>query len=124
MHLLYDCLFKISQCDVALQCRGGKDGILLVELQKQLAEVCHNHTLNEHTSIDTSRIRFDYDKLTYLFNINAYLDCNGMIFTEGIKDALGVMVGNYPESSNLQCSDMLSRRSMGPTWYWNSGSAK
>ncbi len=95
MHVLYDCLFKLSQCDVALQCCGGKDCILLVELQKQL-EVCHNHTLNEHTSIDTSRIKFDYDNITYLFNINAYLDCNGMISTEGIKDALGVMVGNYP----------------------------
>ncbi len=124
MHLLYDCLIKFSQCDVAQQCRGGKDGNLLVELQKQLDEVCHNHTLNEHTSIDTSRIRLDYDKITYLLHINAYLDCNGMIFTAGIKDALGVMVGNYPESSNLPSSDILSRWSMGPTWYWNSGSAK
>ncbi len=124
MHLLYDCLFEFVQCDVALQCRGGKDGILLVQLQKQLDEVCHNHTLSEHTSIDTTRIRFAYDKITFLFNINAYLDCNGMIFTEGMKGALGVMAGNYPESSNLPSSDMLSRRSMGPTWYWNSGSAK
>ena len=122
MHLLYDCLFQLFQCDVALQCHGGKDGILLVQLQKQLDEVCHNHTLSEHTIIDTSRIRFD--KITYLFNINAYLDCNGTIFTEGMKDALGVMVGDYPESSNLPSSNMLSRRSMGPTWYWNSGSAK
>ena len=65
MHLLYDCLFQLFQCDVALQCHGGKDGILLVQLQKQLDEVCHNHTLSEHTTIDTSRIRFD--KITYLF---------------------------------------------------------
>ena len=46
-----------------------------------------------------------------------------MIFTEGTMDALGLIVGDYPETSNLPSSDMLSRRSMGPTWYWSSGSA-
>ncbi len=128
VHLLYDCLFTFIQCDVALQCRGGKDGILLVQLQKQLDEVCHNHTLSKHTSITTSQIRFAYDKFTYIFNINVYLNCNGMILKEGTKDALGLIGGDYPESSNLPNSDMLSRRSVGPTWgptwYWNSGSAK
>ena len=62
MHLLYDCLSTFFQCDVALQCRGYKDGIFLVQLQKQLDKVCHNHTLSKHTSIDISRIRFDSTK--------------------------------------------------------------
>lgn len=109
---------------ILILCHGGKDGISTVQLQKQLDKVCHNHTLSKHTSIITSQIRFAYDKFTYMFNINVYLACNGMIFKEGTKDALGLIVGDYPESSNLSSSDMLSRRSMGPTWYWSSGSAK
>ena len=51
--------FNVS---VALQCRGYKDGILLVQLQKQLDKVCHNRILSKHTSIDISRIRFDSTK--------------------------------------------------------------
>ena len=48
-----------------------------------------------------------------MFNINVYLDCNGMIFKEGLKDALGLIVGDYPESSSLPKldSNMLSRQS-------------
>ncbi len=88
------------QCDVSLQCHGGKDGILLIQLQKQLDKVCH-HTLSKHTSILTTQIRFAYDTFTYMFHINVYLDCNGMTFKEGMKDALGLTVGNYPESCNL-----------------------
>ena len=71
----------------SLQCRGGKHGILLLQLQNQLDEVCHNHTRSKHTSIVTSQIRFADDNLTYI-------DCNGLIF----KDALPV--GYYPESCN------------------------
>ncbi len=94
------------ECDVALQCRGGKDGILLVQLQKQLDEVCHNHTLSKHTGIITSQIRFAYDTFTYTYDINVYLDCTGMIFKEGMKDALGLTVGDYPESCSWPTSDM------------------
>ena len=39
VQLLYDCLFTILQ---PLQCCGGKHGIVLVHLQKQLDEVCYN----------------------------------------------------------------------------------
>ena len=71
-----------------------------VQLQKQLDEVCHNHIFSKHTSVITSQIRFADDKF-------AYIDCNGMIF----KDALGLTVGDYPESRNWPTSDMLSRQS-------------
>lgn len=50
----------------ALQCHGGENGILLVQLQKQLDKVCHNHTLSKRTSINTSQIRFAYDKTTHI----------------------------------------------------------
>ena len=56
MYLLHDCLLTFIQCDVALQCRGDKDGILRVQLQKQLDKVCHNHTFSKDTSIITSQI--------------------------------------------------------------------
>ena len=48
----------------------------------------------QHTSIITSQITFAYDNFTYVFNINVYLDCMGMI----LKDALGLTAGYYPES--------------------------
>ena len=82
---------------------------------KQLEEVCHSLTLSKHTSIITSQIKFADDKCTYMFNIDVCLYCNGMIFKEGMKDALGLIVGDYPEPSNLSNFDMLSRRSMGST---------
>ena len=87
---------------------------------KQLDEVCNNHTLSKHTSIITSQMRFAYDNFTYMFNINVHLDYNGMIFKEGMQDALDLIVGNYPELCNLLTSDMLSRRSMGPNLVLNS----
>ena len=92
VHLLYDCLFTFLQ---SVQCCGGKHGFLLVQLRKQLDEVCHNHTPSRHTSIITSQIRFADDNFTYI-------DCNSMIF----KDALGLTVGDYPESCSWPTSDM------------------
>ena len=85
-----------------LQCCCGKHGVLLVQLQKQLDEVCHNHAPSKHTSIITSQIRFANDNFTHIL-----LDCNGMIS----KEALGLTVGDYPELCNWPTSDMLSRRS-------------
>ena len=83
VHLLYDGLFIFLE---SLQCRGGKHRIFFVPLQKQLDEVCHNHTFSKHTSIITSQIKFADDNSTYI-------DCDSMIF----KDALGLTVGDYPE---------------------------
>ena len=63
VQLLYDCLFLVLQ---SLQCRGGKHGILLVQLQKQLDEVCYNHTPGMHTSIITSQIILAYNNFTHI----------------------------------------------------------
>ncbi len=90
---LYDCLFTFLQ---SLQCCGGNHGFLRVQLQKQVDEVCHNHTPSRHTSIIISQIRFADDNFTYI-------DCNGMRF----KDALGLTVGDYPESCSWPTSDLL-----------------
>ena len=54
----YDCLFTVLH---SLQCCGGRHGILLVQLPKQLDEVCYNHTPGMHTSIVTSQIIFAYN---------------------------------------------------------------
>ena len=104
LQLLYGCLITSQiesiQCDVALQCHGSKNGIYLFNCKARL--YCK------------ARL-FAYNNFTYTFNINiSRLQCHHI---QKIKDALNLIVGDYPESSNLPTSDMLSRRSMGPTSY-------
>ena len=84
------CLHFFSHYSVVV----AKMAFYLFNCKTSFDEVSHNHTLSKHTSIITSQIRFAYDNLTYIFNINVYLDCNGMI----LKDALGLTAGDYPES--------------------------
>ena len=99
VQLLYDCPFLVLQ---SLQCHGGKHGILLVQLQKQLDEVCYNHTPGMHTSIVTSQIILAYNNFTHI-------GCNGMNH-QILGDALGLTVGNYPEPCTRPTFNMLSRR--------------
>ena len=92
VQLLYDCLFTVLQ---SLQCCNGKHGILLVQLLKQLGEVCYNHTPITHTCIITSHIIFAYDNFTHI-------DCNSMNH-QILRDALGLTFGIFPLTDQGRC---------------------
>ena len=91
VQLLYDCLCTVLQ---SLQCCNGKHGILLVQLLKQLGEVCYIPIT--HTCIITSHIIFAYDNFTHI-------DCNSMNH-QILRDALGLTVGNFLSQTNAGAS--------------------
>ena len=92
VQLLYDCLFTVLQ---SLQCCNGKHGMFLVQLLKQLGEVCYNHTAITHTCIITSHIIFAYDNFTHI-------DCNSMNH-QILRDALGLTVGIFSLTDQCRC---------------------
>ena len=106
VHLLYDCLFIFLE---SLQCRGSKHRIVLMQLQKQLDEVCHNHTFSKHISIITSQIKFADDNLHGLQQ----------------HDTQGCIGFDCPESCNWPTSDMLSTSRWStvvvPNWRFSHG---
>jgi hypothetical protein len=67
MHHMIACLQFFTHYSVVV---AGM-AFLLVQLQKQLDEVCYNHTPGMHTSIVTSQIIFAYNNFTHI-------DCNRM----------------------------------------------